>query len=240
VFPIGCAFVLMSLYQRVGVFVLNRIADAASVAVYGTAFSLVTVPGFFAVSVSSALLPRLSRSVHAGAFAETTAILDRGLLLIAALCAAVCVTGVVAAPWVFDLLLPARYYQGHLVMQILLPGLYVSSLSVLLKFCLNALSLNTFDAIASGLGIVVFVLIVVVPHWSVPSWGAAVAWNVGELSIFIARSAVLGRDARVGLSLVARLGALYPLLVLACYVLGHAADSVHAQFPLHHILKGTR
>jgi hypothetical protein len=86
----------------------------------------------------------------------------------------------------------------------------------------------------------VFVLIVVVPHWSIPSWGAAVAWNVGEVSIFIGRSAVLARDARVGLSLVARLGALYPLLVLVCYVLGQAADSVHAQFPLHHILKGTR
>jgi len=239
VFPIGCAFVLMSLYQRVGVFALNRIADATSVAVYGTAFSLVTVPGFFAVSVSSALLPRLARSVHARAFADTTATLNRGLLLIAGLCTAMCVAGVVTAPWVFDLLLPARYYQGHLVMQILFPGLYVSSLSVLLKFCLNALSLNTFDAIASGLGIIVFVLIVVMPQWSVPSWGAAVAWNVGELSIFIGRSAVLRRDARVALALVARLGAFYPLLVLVCYMLGHAAESVHAQFPLHYIWQGT-
>ena len=240
VFPIGCAFVLMSLYQRVGVFALNRIADAASVAVYGTAFSLVTVPGFFAVSISSALLPRLARSVHVGAFAEATGTLNRGLWLIGGLCAALCIGAVVAAPWVFDLLLPARYYQGHLVMQILLPGLYISSLSVLLKFCLNALSLNTHDAVASALGIVVFVLIVVAPRWSVPTWGAAVAWNVGELSIFLGRSTVLARDGRVGLRLAARLGALYPLLVLACYGLSHAADTLHARFPLHHVLQGAR
>jgi O-antigen/teichoic acid export membrane protein len=240
VFPIGCAFVLMSLYQRVGVFALNRIGDAASVAIYGTAFSLVTVPGFFAVSVSSALLPRLSRSVHARALAEATATLGRGLLLIAGLFAVLCVAGVIAAPWIFELLFPARYYQGYRVMQILLPGLYVSSLSVLLKFCLNALSLNTFDAVASGLGIVVFVLIVAVPSWSVPSWGAAVAWNAGELFIFVARSVVLHRDGRVGVRLAVRLGVLYPLLVVACYLLGHAADSVHAHFPLPHVSLGVR
>lgn len=235
VFPIGCAFVLMSLYQRVGVFALSRISDATAVAVYGTSFSLVTVPGFFAVSVSSALLPRLSRSVHARAFAEATGTLERGLALIAALSAALCVAGVAAAPWVFDLLLPPRYYQGHLVMQILLPGLYISSLSVLLKFCLNALSLNTHDAIASGLGIVVFVLVMVVPHWSVPSWGAALAWNAGELSIFIARALVMARDGRLGMGRVVRLGLLYAVLALACYPLGRAADGLHEQFPLHRL-----
>jgi len=235
VFPIGCAFVLMSLYQRVGVFALSRISDATSVAVYGTSFSLVTVPGFFAISISSALLPRLSRSAHARAFAEATATMNRGLTLIAALSATLCLGGVLAAPWVFDLLLPARYYQGHLVMQILLPGLYVSSLSVLLKFCLNALTLNTHDAIASALGIVVFVLVMVVPHWSVPSWGAAFAWNLGELSIFVARAAVLARDARFSLGRVVRLGVLYLALALVCYPLGRLADDLHAQFPLHRL-----
>jgi O-antigen/teichoic acid export membrane protein len=235
VFPIGCAFVLMSLYQRVGVFALSRISDATAVAVYGTSFSLVTVPGFFAVSVSSALLPRLSRSVHTRSFAEATGTLDRGLALIAALSAALCLAGVMAAPWVFDLLLPARYYEGHLVMQILLPGLYVSSLSVLLKFCLNALSLNTHDAVASGLGIVVFVLVMVVPHWSVPSWGAAFAWNVGELSIFIARALVMARDGRLRMGRVVRLGLLYAVLALVCYPLGRAAEGLHAQFPLHRL-----
>lgn len=233
IFPIGCALVLMALYQRVGIFALSRMTDATSLAIYGAAFQFVAVPGFLSVSVANALFPRLSRSVHAGDAAASTKTVSQGLAVIAILFGALSISGVIAAPWVFQLLMPKNLYAGHLVMQVLLPGLYISSLSEFLKACMNALSLNAHDAGVSALGILVFVLVLCVPHWRMPVIGAALAWNIGETLIFVLRGAVMARDGRIGTKRGLEFGALYLALIAATLVLAPVANGLHDRIALN-------
>lgn len=233
VFPIGCALVFMCLYQRVGIFALSRTTDATSLAIYGTAFQFVVVPGFLAVSVANALFPRLSRSIHTGDAATSKRTVKQGLAVIAILFGGISLLGVVAAPWVFQLVMPKSLYAGHLVMQILLPGLYISSLSEFLKACMNALSLNAHDAGASALGIVVFVLVLCVPHWHMPVVGAALAWNIGETAIFVQRAAIMARDGRIGIRRSVELGVLYLALIVATFVIAPLSNGIHDRLALN-------
>jgi len=235
VFPVGCAFVLMCLYQRVGIFALSHVTDVLSVALYGTAFSLVTVPGFVAMSVSSSLFPRLSRHVHSSDVRAATNTANQGLMVIAFIFAIISIGGVIAAPLVFGLLLPPRLYAGYIVTQILFPGLYISSLSVFLKYCMNALSLNVHDAGASALGIVLFLLVLTVPNWRVPVQGAALAWNIGESSIFVLRGAMIARDGRISMRRAVELGTLYFVLIAVAYGIAPIADSLNGRMSAHHL-----
>lgn len=233
VFPIGCALVFMCLYQRVGIFALSRMTSATTLAIYGTAFQFVAVPGFLAVSVANALFPRLSRSVHAGDSATSKRTVSQGLAVIAILFGGISLLGAVVAPWVFQLVMPKSLYAGHLVMQVLLPGLYISSLSEFLKTCMNALSLNAHDAGASALGILVFVLVLCVPHWRLPEIGAALAWNIGEAAIFAQRAAIMARDGRIDVRRTMELGALYLAVIAVTFVIAPLSNGLHDRLALN-------
>lgn len=230
ILPLGVGLLLMCLYQRIGIFALSRLTDPVNVALYGTAFSFVAVPGFLSVSVSNALFPRLSRGVHSGDTRGTEKTTEQGMMIIAVIFGAISIVGVVLAPWIFKILLPARLYAGHVVMEILFPGLYISSISVFLKYCMNALSLNVHDASACALGIVVFLMVLIVPDWKVPVWGAAIAWNAGEVAIFVLRLSMIYLDGRLDIRRSVQLGLVYVILILLAWMIGPRVNTVSAHW----------
>jgi len=219
IIPVGGAFVLTSLYQRVGVFMLDKMSSSAGVAAYGTAFSLVNVPGFLSVSIAAALFPRMSRATQERASQTAKKTLDTGLILIGTLYAVGAVVGTVCAPWVLGKLLPLRLQSATTVVQVLLPGLYISTLSVFLKYCLNALGRNVFDAAVSAIGIGIFALVLLMGVRGRAAIAAAIAWNVGELAIFVMRGVAIHKDARIPARSLVLAGCGYPVVCLLCYSL---------------------
>ncbi len=231
-FPIGIAFVLMSIYQRTGVFALERVATHASVAAFGTALSIVGVSGFLAITIATALFPRLSRSVKNEDWQAATRVLDRGMFLVAFVFGLIALGSVAVAPWLFDIVVPRPLRYGATVMQVLAPGIYISSLSVLLKYCLNAKMLNVHDAIATATGILMFLLTMLVVRSRGPAEVAAVAWNVGETTMFLGRLCVLKLGGRVGLRVSVLLGAAYAVVIAACIGTALIVAPLHARWPI--------
>jgi O-antigen/teichoic acid export membrane protein len=223
VFPVGSAFVIMSLYQRVGVFLLDRTAGSIAVASYGTAFSMVTVPGFFSVSIASVFFPAMSREIVGGNRDVLGRVFAKGVTLVAVLYALGSVLGVLCAPTAVSLLLPVRFESVTTVAQVLLPGLYISTINVYLKYSLNALGRNAVDAVASASGILVFAAALWWPHWVRPDVGAAVSWNLGELAIFAIRSFAIRTDGRIPSGILLTLLAGYPCVCMMCYYLATLA-----------------
>lgn len=117
------------------------------------------------------------------------------------------------------LLLPTRLNSVGKVAQVLMPGLYISCVSVYLKYCLNALGRNMLDAAASALGMAVFAAILLLPAWSAAAIGAAIAWNLGEVAIFLLRGIVIHKDARIPSTTLWILGGVYPILCGICFYL---------------------
>ena len=217
VFPVGAAFVIMSVYQRVGVFLLAKISTSDSVATYGTAFTLVNVPGFLSVTISTVYFPMLARVADRADRVTVKQTFDRGIVLVGSLYALAAVVGVPCVPWFTTRLFPQHLEGIATITQLLLPGLYISTLNVYLKYCLNALGRNIIDAVASALGIAIFAIVVLVPEWDRAAQGAAIAWNIGELAIFVLRTVAIHRDGRIPVATAAMLGCGYPVLCALCY-----------------------
>lgn len=197
--PLGAAFVLMSLFQRIGVLLLGELGTVHDVANYGLAFSLAASAGFVATSVTVSSFPALARRVAAGDIAGAEAIARRKLKLVSALVLPICILGIVAAPFVIGLAYPKSYWPAAEILIWLMPGLYISCLNFALKYLLNALGLNWRDAATAIIGIVAFPVVAFVPAWPMLAPGAAFAWTAAETLIFIGKAAILWRDGRLPL-----------------------------------------
>lgn len=199
VIPIGLAFFLMALYQRVGVLLLGEVADAHAVAIYGAAFTLVASAGFVGTSITVSSFPQLARAIEGQDWKSAEATASRKLRLIMAFFFPACIVGGLIAPLVIRLLYPASYSGAVGIVLALLPGLYISTVNFALKYLLNALALNWIDALSAGVGIITFAAVVVIPGWHLIAEAAGWAWGAGEAVIFIIKWMALLRDGRMRL-----------------------------------------
>lgn len=196
-FPIGLAFLLMTLYQRSGVLLLGQVADASAVAAYGAAFTLVASAGFVGTSITVASFPSLVRALEKKDWERATVMASRKLLLITMLFWPGCLIGGLLAPWIVPILYPDRLGETAKVIIALFPGLYVSTVNFALKYLMNAIGLNWVDAISAFMGIVVFASLILLPEWRQPAVAAGWAWAGGEAAIFIVKWIALWRNDRM-------------------------------------------
>lgn len=212
-FPIGIAFFVMALYQRLGVLMLGVLAAPETVAHFGAAFTLVASAGFAATSITVATFPKLARAVHEENWQEVSAIANRKLRLVSVVFFPSCLLGMYFAPFIVRIVYPSAYVESAVAMVALLPGLYISSINFALKYLMNTIHKNWMDVVSVLFGIGVFLLAVVSADPSQFLKVVGLAWGLGEASIFITKWAVLKHDARMqSLGLVYHL-ALFLILV---------------------------
>jgi len=193
-FPVGLAFLLMSMYQRLGVLLLGEITDVHSVAIYGVAFTLIASAGFVATSITLSSFPLLAKAVANGDWPKVNQIVERKLMLIMIVFLPACIIGAMVSPWVISFFYPKEYSGVTLVMLALLPGLYISSINFALKYFMNALDLNWIDAFSATIGILVFSIFLIIPSWERVAVMAGWAWGLGEVSIFFVKWVAIMRD----------------------------------------------
>jgi len=195
-FPIGFAFVVMALYQRLGVLMLGEISQPEPVAHFGAAFTLVSSAGFVATSITVSSFPRLAKAAAADDWMQVSEIANHKLWLIMMVFFPACLIGIIVAPWVVSILFPASYAPTSLVMMVLLPGLYISSINFALKYLMNTLRHNWVDAMSVLIGITVFVAIILSAQKDMLLQMVGLAWGVGEAFIFMVKWWVLQKDKR--------------------------------------------
>jgi O-antigen/teichoic acid export membrane protein len=195
--PVGIAFLLIALYQRLGVFALGIRGDLYTVADYGVAFTLVAPAGFLATSITVSAFPRLVRAVEANDFAAASIFVRKKLMLISAIFVPCCLVGLLVSPIIIYLLYGARYQSAGILMVLMLSGLYISSITFALKYTLNCVHLNWWDAISVSVGIVVFLAITFSAPRGQQAQYAAAAWCIGEGVSFLVKSFALRRDGRI-------------------------------------------
>jgi O-antigen/teichoic acid export membrane protein len=183
-FPLGVSMFLLTLFTRLGVVVVGYLGDSASVAIYGTAFTLAASSGFIATSITMAYFPRLARAVQDANQQVTVSIVKRQISMITLAYGTLCALGIIFSPLAVHLLYGKKFVASGLVMILLMPVLYISCINMALKFTLNAMQYNWMDAFSVAAGIVTFFIgfgvITVLPRPQT----LALAWGLGELMIF--------------------------------------------------------
>lgn len=195
-FPIGAAFILMSLYQRLGVLGLNLKGTLNDVAVFGGAFTLVASSGFIATSITVSSFPRIAVALESKDWGSFNSLINSKLSYITWVIAPMCLAGIVLSSFVMPLLFGARYKASSVVMILLMPGLYVSCMNFALKYVLNIIGLNWFDLASVSIGMAVFMAVLLSPARLPLYQTAALAWGIGELAVFLSKWAVLIRFGR--------------------------------------------
>ncbi len=209
VFPIGMAFILMTLYQRLGVLYLGEISNPRVVAIYGVAFTLVSAAGFLAPSITVASFPLLISAMKRNDISESKRILNRKLRLVMSVYIMGFFIGSLISPIVVSSFYDKMYMPSAKVIFLLLPGLYISSINFSLKYLMNALALNWYDAFSASMGIMFFSSLLLGVQWENLALVAGVLWGGGEFVIFIIKYFFL--RVKVGVDLV---GGLYMHLVI--------------------------
>jgi len=201
-FPIGTAFMAMAVYHRLGVLMLGELSQPQVVAWYGAAFTLVASVGFVATSISVSSFPALSRAAEVGAWNEASKIVYRKLHWVMLVFLPGCIMGIFLSTYVIGLLYPPSYAPAATAMVALLPGLYISTINLALKFVLNVLHLNWADVISVVFGIVFFAVVLLSATPKDVLRLVGFSWSLGELAIFMVKWSFLRRDGRItGLSL---------------------------------------
>jgi len=218
-FPIGLAFLLMALYQRLGVLLLGEISNSNTVALYGAAFTLVASSGFLATSITVSSFAPLVRKISQGEWEQTKKVIVRNLNLIMLFFLPACIFGALIAPFAISIIYPKEFIRATIVVFALLPGLYISTINFGLKYSLNALGLNWIDTLSAAFGIIVFSTILLLPKWTsileVSGW----AWGIGELSIFFIKWSAIRKDTRITIRLWHHV-AIFLSLAFLSFILG--------------------
>jgi O-antigen/teichoic acid export membrane protein len=200
VFPIGTALLLISLFHRVGVITLGALGDVTGVAVFGAAFSLVLAAGMLTNSIALASFPMLSRALDLAENEKASGVARRMLLLIACVCAPICLGGMALSPFITKLLYGQAYAESGLVMIILMPTLYLAGVNYALKYTLNAMHLYWQDAASLVIGLIAYVAVILYLPQTLsvsPPAATALGWGAGETTIFLSKWFILARDGRL-------------------------------------------
>lgn len=213
VMPIGLSFVLLSLYHRLGVFLIGEYGTPTDVALFGAVFTLVASAGFIATSITVAGFSPLSRAIETNNLAEATVISYRKIRLISLVFFPSCLIGMFVGPGVIGLLYPANYFPAGEAIPLLLAALFLSTINLALKYILNALKYNWQDAASASFGIATFVAIYILPTWHSHPVGAAFAWCMAESVVFLLKLITLHRDKRLSLPILRSSAGAYLLLL---------------------------
>ncbi|GAB5439805.1 MAG: hypothetical protein Fues2KO_01540 [Fuerstiella sp.] len=194
--PIGTAFVLTSLFQRLSIFLLEAFATPADLKSYGTAFKVVSTSGFVATSICVSSFAMLTRAVSDCDQQRQTAIVRRKLQMVTLLFLPAAMVGTLLTVPMADILRSAELTAVAEVATWLMPGLYVSCINMGLKYTLNAYSLDWQDVLTVLCGSCVLIVTTVCigsAHWA---FAAAIGWFCGELTVAICRIVLLQRQQK--------------------------------------------
>lgn len=228
--PIGLSFVLLSLYHRLGVFLIGEHGTPTDVALFGAVFTLVASAGFVATSITVAGFSPLSRAIEANSLAEATAICHRKLRLIGLVFFPSCLIGMLIGPGVIGLLYPPNYFPAGEAMPLLLAALFLSTINLALKYALNALKYNWQDAASASFGIATFIAVYLLPPWHSPPVGAAFAWCMAEGIVFLLKLITLRKDKRLSLPILRTSAGAYLLLLGIAWIM---TDPIMAFYQEH-------
>jgi len=198
--PMGTAFLLMALYQRLGVLTLGEIGQVEDVATFGAAFTLVASSGFIATSIAVASFPKIARAVSDTDFTASGNLVRSMVASITWVIAPMCILGIITSPFLIGVLYGVEFKASGFVMILLLPGLYVSCVNLSLKYVLNALGLNWLDAASAAIGIIGFFAILFAISGITLSEAAGIGWSFGEVTVFGCKWIFLSRHGRLATS----------------------------------------
>jgi O-antigen/teichoic acid export membrane protein len=193
--PLGGSLLLVSLFQRAGVLLMDSAGTARDVALFGTSYKFVSTASLLATSLALAHFPELVRRLAAGRTAEANRLLRSAILGITAIFAPLCVAGIACGQLLGEPILGAGLADAGMILAALMPGLYISSINIATKFTLTALDRNWFDASFAAAGLAAFCAMFYAPWPVSPCVRAAIAWTVGETLIFTLRREVVRRAA---------------------------------------------
>lgn len=189
--PIGMAFFAMTLFQRLGVFMLDRMGTNEDIAIYGAAFTLVASAGFVSTALTVSSFPSLAKAVQVNDTNRITSLTSSTILLVLIAMLCIGLGGITLAPLIFSILYPDAFSSASLVMVWLLPGLLVSSVNHFLKYTLNAITLSWVDLATVLMGLAIFVVSIHYSPIEALSIRTAFSWVLAELLIFILKASVL-------------------------------------------------
>lgn len=211
-FPVGAAFLMMSLYQRLSVLLLKAEGTPLDVAVFGAAFTLVASSGFISTSITVSAFPRLVQALEAGDTVSFNSIMKEKLHLITLIMGSICAIGILFSPLIISVFYGATYDASKAIMTIMMPGLYISCINFSLKYVLNSLGLSWLDFVSVCLGIF-FLVIILFSKMDVPlAQKAALAWVGGELAVFFLKWVFLKRSGKYEAMVLARVLLVFFLL----------------------------
>jgi O-antigen/teichoic acid export membrane protein len=193
---------LMTLFIRLGVIVIKFMGDNASVAIFGTAFSMVASAGFVAMSVTIAYFPRLVRNLQNSNRHGAAAIIRQKVNMVTLVYGTLCTLGIVLAPPVVSLLFGKKFAASGWLMVPMMPVLYISCINVPLKYALNAMEYNWADTLSVALGIgMLFMVFWQIKIGTLPQIGV-MAWGMGEFTIFVSKIITLKYFASMNISIL--------------------------------------
>jgi O-antigen/teichoic acid export membrane protein len=189
--PLGSSLLLMSLFQRAGVFAVNAVGTPLDVAVYGTCYKFVSAASFLATSVAVAHFPALVRHADSLSIDEASQVVKTEIAAVTVIFGPLCLAGLVIGTFNVGWVSGPAWSDAGQVLAALMPGLYISSVNIATKFTLNAFGRNWLDATCNALGLLAFCLVFLVPSSMSPGIRAAFGWTIGETIVFGLRRAIL-------------------------------------------------
>jgi O-antigen/teichoic acid export membrane protein len=189
--PLGGSLLLVSLFQRAGVLLMDTVGTPRDVALFGTSYKFTSTASLLATSLALAHFPELVRQLGAGRGGEAHRVVRTQMVTVTAVFAPLGLAGIVCGPLLGEAVFGPGLADAGVVLAALMPGLYISSINIATKFTLSALGRNWFDAAAAAAGLAAFIALFYAPLAASPCARAAIAWAVGELVIFALRRAAV-------------------------------------------------
>ncbi len=214
-FPIGTALVLASVFQRASVLLLDVFSTAQDVKIYGTAFKIVTASGFVSTGVFVSSFALLTRAVESRELGSIRSVVRRQFVLVTLVFVPMCAIGTLFAVPTASWFSSGDMSRIANVVVWLMPGLYLSSVNMGLKYMLNAYQLNWQDVGVVGLGLCVMVCATMFHGALTWTGAAALGWGLGEATLLLARLGLLwSRGQPSGVPVAVILGSAASLVLM--------------------------
>lgn len=185
------ANVMMVINYRLDLFIIAGFLPLSQVGLYATAVSLAEMVGYLGNAVNTALIPKLASGKDSLTFSLTPKVTRLTLMLtfLAALGMAL-----IAYPLIL-LFFGARFSGALYPLLLLLPGIVALSGSVVLSGDLMARGKPIYSSIASGITVVLTLILdfTLIPLWGI--MGAAIASSLVYLSLFALNYAFYRRES---------------------------------------------
>jgi len=185
------ANVMMVINYRLDLFIITGFLPMSQVGLYATAVTLAEMVGYMGNAVNTALIPKLASGNDSLTFSMTPKItrLTLMLTLLAALGMAL-----IASPLII-LFFGARFSGSFYPLLLLLPGIIALSGSAVLSGDLMARGKPIYTSIASGITVVLTLILdfTLIPLWGI--LGASIASSLVYLSLFALNYAFYRRES---------------------------------------------